>query len=43
MGSITNRLTVPEIADYQREIIDGLAIVRYLVREPGAADWSRER
>ena len=39
MITATNMLSVPEIRNYQEQVIEGAVIVRYEVRQPGAADW----
>ncbi len=39
MSTETNRLDCPEIRHYQREVLDGVVIVTYEIRQPGASDW----
>jgi transcription antitermination factor NusA-like protein len=40
MTTEINVLGVPELRNYYREVIDGVVIIRYLVRQPGERDWT---
>ncbi len=35
----SNELTVPEVAAYSRQQIEGGTIIRYLIRQPGETEW----
>ena len=39
MMTATNALSVPEIREYCREVVDGLVIIRYRMRGPGESHW----
>ncbi len=40
---MTNVMGVPEIRHYRREVLDGVVIVRYEIRQPGERDWTPVR
>ena len=40
MGTPVNRLSVPEIACYQRREIEGGTIIQYVMRKPGESVWT---
>ncbi len=43
MITATNRLDCPEIRHYQREVLDGVIVIRYEIRAPGERDWQPVR
>jgi hypothetical protein len=36
----TNRLDCPEIRHYSRQVLEGVVIVTYEVRQPGERTWT---
>jgi hypothetical protein len=37
----TNMLSVPEVSCYSREEIEGGVVIRYMIRNPGEAEWKQ--
>jgi hypothetical protein len=39
MSTDINPFDCPEIRHYRRDVLDGVVVVRYEVRQPGERDW----